>query len=151
MLTVIGDIHGWTDRYVNKVRDLEASVQVGDMAHNYSRLVDLDCAKHKFIGGNHDNYDLYFDEPHSLGDYGTAKLGGVEFFFMRGAFSIDVAYRTPHKDWWPNEEMDTTPRANSLCRGLQARAKPEIVITHDCPMAISKIIGNPNVVDWFRI
>jgi hypothetical protein len=144
MLTVVGDCHGLTDRYVNKVKDLEASVQLGDMAHNYSRLSGLDPLKHKFFGGNHDNYDIYYQQPHSLGDFGEYTLGGIKFFFMRGAFSIDRIYRTPKVDWWEEEELSYAQL--NECITLYQRLKPAIVITHDCPLPIAEIIGNKRVL-----
>lgn len=131
MLTVIGDVHGHYDQYERMARKREHTVQLGDLGFKYGCLKNLDPEKHKVIGGNHDNYDIIHEFPHYLGDYGTSSLGGVEFFFYRGAYSIDKQYRTIGIDWWAQEEntIETFMEAREVYR----EKKPNIVISHCCP------------------
>lgn len=134
MIRIVGDAHGRLSEYKAIVRDVPHSVQVGDLAFNYDEILDLDPTAHKFVPGNHDNYDRL--PPHSLGDFGQTELGGITFFFVRGAFSIDKKYRIDGRDWWPNEELS---RAQvDECKTLYEQVRPQIVISHDCPTFISR-------------
>lgn len=138
MLTVIGDVHGKYERYYRIVRqdDLHPyTVQLGDFGFRYETIRNLDPNNHKIIGGNHDNYSIINKYPHYLGDYGNAIVGGVEFFYYRGAYSIDRQYRTVGIDWWEDEQVsiDQFMKARELYR----ETKPRIVITHDCPQSIA--------------
>lgn len=145
MLTVIGDVHGKVDSYRKIVCKAEYSVQVGDLSlFGYDGLVDIDPAYHRFFGGNHEQYSTINECPNSLGDFGEFELGGVKFFFVRGAFSIDAALRSPMVDWWPQEELSLHQCYE--CLRLYQQIKPDLVLTHDCPTAICQIIGNPQVL-----
>jgi predicted phosphodiesterase len=99
-LRIIGDVHGQTDPdnlftrnarpYLETISAAGYSIQVGDMGdgETYDQLVSLvDAGRHRFFPGNHDHYDRL--PPHSLGDFGTVRWGGVDFFFVRGAASAD--------------------------------------------------------------
>ena len=150
MIRIVGDVHGEIDRYVNLVEKCNYSLQVGDMGFNYSGLAKLDSSRHRFIGGNHDNYDMYYDIDHALGDYGVHNLGGFEFFYIRGAFSIDVRQRLKHehiyhvKSWWEEEQLNINKMASALREyGLKL---PEIMITHTCPREVADLIGNPGAL-----
>ena len=93
------------------------------------------------MGGNHDNYDICWNYPHFLGDYGYTSLNRIEFFYYRGAYSIDRQYRTVGIDWWENEQVsiDQFMKARELYRTI----KPKIVITHDCPQNIASMMLEP--------
>lgn len=134
MLTVIGDVHGHYDQYERMARKREYTVQLGDLGFKYGCLKNLDPEKHKVIGGNHDNYDIIHEFAHYLGDYGNCVLGGVKFFFYRGAYSIDKQYRTIGIDWWAQEEntIETFMEAREVYRNI----KPNIVISHCCPYSL---------------
>jgi len=79
--------------------------------------------------------------PHFLGDYGYTSLNRVEFFYYRGAYSIDRQYRTVGIDWWEDEQVsiDQFMKARELYR----QVKPKLVITHDCPQNIAIQMLNP--------
>jgi len=136
---VIGDVHGNIDKpsskgysYLDLINNAEYSVQVGDLGFDYSALEGIDPKKHVVIGGNHDNYDNL--SSHFLGDFGTYKFPGFEFFYIRGALSVDKDRRIQGTEWWPEEEL-------SYGQGMEAieafsQAKPQIVITHDVPTPI---------------
>lgn len=150
MLRVIGDVHGkvdWAIRgrssYLDLVDGCSHSVQVGDLgdAEVYAVLVErVDPACHRFLPGNHDDYDHL--PPHALGDFGLVALGGVEFFFVRGAPSIDKAYRIRQGvPWWPEEELDDDAFAAAL--EAYSAARPAIVITHDAPSSVQPFLAKP--------
>ena len=156
---IIGDVHGHISEgqactlprnkgkyYLDLIKDCEYSLQLGDMGFDYSPLMGLDFGRHCFIGGNHDNYDVTEDIPNYVKDFGKLNMGGIEVFYCRGAFSIDKEdrLRIKHKCWWAEEEL-------TYAEGLRAlasyeRAKPKIMVTHDCPIQIARLIGNPQVL-----
>lgn len=140
-ITVIGDAHGYYDRYVKMARKRDYTVQIGDLGFKYGCLENLDPERHKVIGGNHDNYPSLVEWPHYLGDYGMASLGGVDFFFYRGAYSIDRQYRTIGVDWWEEEQLKVEDFMKA--REVYREAKPDIVLTHDCPEIIALTLLSP--------
>ena len=136
MLNIIGDIHGDVDWYKSKVvsKQIESSVQVGDFGFDYSVFNEIG-SEHVFLGGNHDNYDRYYDCPNSLGDYGVRNVCGVEFYFIRGAESVDRNSRIVGVNLWENEEMPYLTCLNAISDYRQVR--PKVVISHDCPANIA--------------
>jgi len=140
-LTAIGDAHGKYDSYVKIARNRDCTVQVGDLGFKYECLESLDPERHRVIGGNHDNYDIVDNWPHFLGDYGMASLGGVDFFFYRGAQSIDRQYRTIGVDWWEREQLKIEDFMKA--REIYRSAKPRVVITHDCPETVGAMLLPP--------
>ena len=155
----IGDVHGHQGRYVKLATEADYSIQVGDMGFNYDKLKsDLPYGRHWFLGGNHDNYTrgpcptcgnsvswcdkcrgrgwVYSEMPqHYLGDHGIVqipKIGNV--FFVRGAWSIDQAYRTPMLDWFEDEECDDATFESAL--SCYQKCLPDIMVTHTCPRSI---------------
>lgn len=134
MLTVIGDVHGHYDQYERMARKRDYTVQLGDLGFKYNCLKNLDADRHKVVGGNHDNYDIIHEFPNYLGDFGNCSLGGVDFFFLRGAYSIDRDLRTIGVDWWPQEEL--SHESFEFAKDLYEQTLPKIVITHCCPHSI---------------
>ncbi len=144
-MRIIGDVHGKMDDYLSIASEAEMSIQIGDLGFDYSRLKRLNPKKHKFIGGNHDNYDLYEDCPHAMGHWGLIndemQLKRKEkFWFMRGAFSINAAdfiveyANTGDLNWWKEEELTDLQLDAAVLSYRQNR--PDVVITHDCPKVI---------------
>ncbi len=99
-LRVIGDVHAQIEQadlftrdarpYLELIAGAAYSIQLGDMGdrETYEHLVShVDAGRHRFFPGNHDHYDGL--PPHSLGDFGAVHWGGVDFFFVRGAWSSD--------------------------------------------------------------
>lgn len=133
-ITILGDVHGKYKRLHEIIREKERFpyiIQLGDFGFNYETLKNVDPVNFVIVGGNHENYNKIIEIPHYLGDYGYTNFHGLEFFFYRGAYSIDRQYRTIGIDWWPEEELkiDSFMKARDLYR----EKKPNIVITHDCP------------------
>lgn len=147
---IIGDVHGKVKQYKRIANQLDYSIQLGDMSLDYSHMRGLDSTRHKFLGGNHDNYNEYHRCPNSLGNYGERTVGGLKFFFVRGAFSIDKQNRQLQdskrgsKTWWSQEQLsfDQLFSAASSFERLQ----PNIMMTHSVPTFISRKIGKPNVL-----
>lgn len=154
MLTLIADVHGKYDKYLDICRDNEFTLQLGDMGYNYTPLNELDSSKHKFIFGNHDLHNIEKFPPHYLGKFGTALLGGVEFFFVSGAFSIDWKIRRAKylmgewsQTWFENEELSYSEGLQ--CLEMYAKLKPDVLFTHEAPRFWADKIGNPNVLKSF--
>lgn len=136
VLRVIGDVHAQIDfvirkgkrSYLDLITDVPFSVQVGDMGDDeaYSLLASqVDSAAHRFFPGNHDFYDCL--PEHCLGDFGEMLLGGVQFFFIRGAASVDksklleTGRRVERKLWFPEEELDDKQMDGARQQFVQSR------------------------------
>jgi predicted phosphodiesterase len=151
-LKVVGDTHGKYKSHAKICWRAEkegmCTLQLGDYGFSYKPLrhFGLSPEYHKLFGGNHDNYEKLKDCPNNLGDFGETTLGGVNFFFVRGAFSIDKAQRTQGKDWWPEEELTMGQCYKALEQYKQAR--PRIMITHDCPNVMRDWFYNKGVCDF---
>lgn len=143
MITVIGDVHNKIAAYNRLTQQHDYSIQIGDMGWDYHKI-KADSSKHKFFGGNHENYPDYAASPHSIGDYGEYTLNGITFFFVRGAFSIDYRYQQAQGWWFKDEEL--TAYQGIKCVTAYAQAKPDIVLTHTCPTSIAKKVGSPSVL-----
>ena len=153
MVTIIGDVHGIHREYLALTKKYKYTVQLGDFGFNYDVLDNVDPSRHKVGFGNHDNYDIGFNYPHNLGEFGLRELNGMKFFFVRGGFSIDREMRIAHetktgrKSWWENEELN--PRQAGLCLSEYLSAKPDIVIAHCPPTFIGRMVGNPGILSKF--
>lgn len=135
-MILIGDVHGKVGKYHDLIRNEEESIQIGDFGFHKEHdwhLANINPEKHKVLFGNHDN-TLYKYRAHSLGDFGVYK----DFFFIRGADSIDKQYRRFGIDWWPDEELNW--KQWNECIKLYEEVKPHIVISHDCPSVAKKLM-----------
>ena len=156
-LRIIGDVHGQIQPddllagrsrpYLDIIAGVPYSVQVGDLGNgaSYDRLVpNVDASRHRFFPGNHDNYSRL--PPHSLGDFGAICWGGVDFFFIRGAASIDKALlvrrgRELGKTLWFEQE-ELTDSQMQAAEQAYLRAQPSIVLSHDAPTDIALFAWN---------
>ena len=150
-LAIIGDVHGKIDQYNEIANCYESSVQIGDMGFDYSGI-NVDPKKHRWFPGNHDNYDLIESRkvpsvfPFRFGFY---ELGGVEFFFVSGAFSVDMLRRERQgkdKTWWWQEEL--SPMQMNHCFSSYIQHMPEIVLSHDAPQSIVRQISSARHLRW---
>ena len=155
MITIIGDVHGKYKRYHEIIREKDRhpyTIQLGDFGFKYDTLSNIDSTKHLILPGNHDNYDICYNYPHFMGDYGYTSLNGVEFFYYRGAYSIDRDSRTIGIDWWKQEQVDI--EGFMKARELYRLKKPDIVLTHDCPEFLVRDYIGPegiiyqNITNW---
>jgi hypothetical protein len=135
-ITLIGDCHGKLRRYHEIIREKNRhpyTLQIGDFTTDDPRdtLKNVDPNCHKILYGNHDRHSLANEVTHNLGEFGLASLNGVDFFFVKGAYSIDRMYRTIGVSWWPEEEL--TMSQWEECFTFYETIKPNIMITHSCP------------------
>ena len=161
-LRIIGDVHAKFQDYIALTKGCDYSIQVGDMGFDYKPLNIIDHNKHKFFSGNHDSLDQYYSSPHVIEstittgmnkDYGTATHGGLNFFFLRGGFSIDWKQRQKSflmggaKSYWDNEELSMEEMEMALWQ--YQKMKPDVVITHECPRSISQYVGDNKILEMF--
>lgn len=152
-LRFIGDVHGERRVYKNLIVGAPFSLQLGDLDFDYNFLTEVDFECHRFVPGNHDNYDELPKVKHSLGDFGVwsvPEFGDV--FFVRGAWSIDWRARTTQprylngkilqkKDLWLEEEMPIDQCNKAL--ELYMQVKPKFLVSHTCPLNIIKHVTDP--------
>jgi predicted phosphodiesterase len=141
-LLIIGDVHGKINQYWKLLQNKEfkMSIQVGDFGFRKEHewfLDNIDYTKNKINFGNHDDY-TFLNELHSLNNY--SYLDNYNLMSVRGAFSIDHYKRKKDIDWWDNEELSYDELQNAI--DLYNNKKPNIMITHDCPHEIRKILFN---------
>lgn len=48
-IRIIGDLHGKTAEYLDLIKDVEYSVQIGDFSFDYSDITHLNSEKHVII------------------------------------------------------------------------------------------------------
>lgn len=148
-LRIFGDTHGKYQNYIKKALEVEFSVHVGDMGFNYDPLKELNSKNHKFLFGNHDAQPDCLRQSHCLGKFGCHTLGGIQFYFISGAWSIDYKFRTPMVDWWPDEELtnrDLEDAYTSYCM-----IRPDILITHTPPQSIVDEFCDPRFAQACRV
>lgn len=156
-LTLISDVHKNFDAYkhiIGNMEDDEESIQLGDMGIGFpkgtgssmyspTKTIDdeeelsniLMDERHKFIRGNHDNPSVCREHPNYLGDYGVYQ---DEIFFISGAWSLDRWERIQGVDWWEDEELSYEELQNAV--DLYEDSFPRLVISHECPRSISKLL-----------
>lgn len=150
-IRVIGDIHGHLTAkgrdYFKLISGVSFSVQLGDMSWHrgihrsfYEMMSKVDPRCHRVVTGNHDPYDNL--TPHHLGDFGNftfpLREGNFDFFFIRGAYSIDRGTRLPGLTYWDCEELNWSQGDEAL--SLYVHLKPKIVFTHDCPEEVCYLL-----------
>jgi hypothetical protein len=137
-ITLIGDMHG--DMAVlqmiqNSIPKNERSIQLGDMGFGWERIPEF-AERHTFIRGNHDDPAEARAHKNYLGDFGY--LPEDNLFFISGAASIDRKYRTEGKSWWRDEQLSFSKL--NAAYDLYVAAKPEIVVSHECPVSANKAL-----------
>lgn len=163
---IIGDVHlipespdagdrDDVDCYLTLAREAEYSLQIGDMSiQSYDFLNVLNPERHKVIFGNHDNYDLFNDCKHNLGDFGVYTIPEFgDLFFVRGEWSIDRKLRQKFdtysrgqiikKNIWDEEEMSMAQC--QACLDLYKQVKPKLVVSHGCPLSVVPHVTDPGV------
>lgn len=151
-LRIIGDVHGLYNEYIDLAKEAEYSIQLGDLGFDY-QLVDkfLNPSFHRILGGNHDNYTeengIFVMQPkHFLGDYGTYTVPKIgQFFYVRGGYSIDKAYRRENVDWWPAEQLSYTLALQAL--ESYKKTRPRLMLTHECPSTILDVVAEKKMWD----
>jgi hypothetical protein len=153
-LRVIGDVHGQIlpddllpgqpRSYTDLIAGAPYSIQVGDMGDgdSYDQLIArVDAGRHRFFPGNHDHYDRL--PPHSLGDFGAVRWGGVGVFFVRGAASADrnklvaLGRKLGKTLWFEAEEL--TGEQMRAAEQAYLGARPGVVLSHDAPTDVARL------------
>ena len=134
-IRILGDIHGKFHAYKERIQDVDYSIQLGDFgfAQDWYKLIKfkINPKCHKIIPGNHEDYHGIRHDYTFGTDWGVRNFHGLEFFFIRGAWSIDQDYRIVGVSWWPQEEIEY--KFLQMAIEQYNDEKPEIVITHECP------------------
>jgi predicted phosphodiesterase len=153
-ITLIGDVHQNYHLYLPLTKKFSHTIQLGDLGFDYSYLRGkVDPSKHKFIFGNHDCYDAKSDEyclkqPSCIGKFGMFQFDDFKefppIFYCSGAWSIDQERRKRHGlvTWWPEEELSLRELNEAI--SLYKKTKPEIVISHECPLEIVPYVTDPD-------
>ena len=146
MITVIGDIHGWTKTYQkwiqNNLAPAQRSIQIGDMGLGFAGVglpapgMPPFTGDHKFFRGNHDSPEKCRAHKNYLGDFGY--LPDDKIFYLAGAFSIDRIYRTEGVSWWRDEELSYEELNKAV--DLYAEVKPRFVLSHETPEKAAKFL-----------
>jgi len=142
-IRIIGDVHGLIWDYIEIIKGVDKSIQLGDMGfkNQYTFMQKLMLEKeiksvdHLFVPGNHDDYNHL--PSNSLGDFGHKKIGQHKVMWIRGALSIDKKLRTSDVDWWQEEELSYNRGQDAI--NLYNEILPDIVLSHNCPF---KILSN---------
>lgn len=139
-MLIIGDVHGKTNEFyalIKKHKPIQ-SIQTGDLGFRKEHawfLKTFDIGKHSVVFGNHD-YIPFVHAPHSRKDYSYSPQ--QKLFTIRGAASIDKTARIENVDWWKEEEMSYERWKE--CIDFYALSKPQIVISHECPRNVARIL-----------
>jgi len=137
---IVGDIHGKTNSYLKLLEHYkEPSVQIGDFGAGFVPIPVLPQDAW-FFRGNHDSPKAARESPYYLGDWGMRTVGGVTFFFLGGAWSIDQSMRIEGRDWWRDEELSIAELNTAF--DAYCEIKPDIVLSHDGPKVATGILLN---------
>jgi len=162
----VGDIHGRVDDVAAIDRaaieaGVDIVVQVGDFGIRWTK----NCPIVKYFdkrarqgrpgpiwytcGGNHDNWDKWFELQEAQSANKTVKLapacfyivrgmtielGGKKHLFFGGAESTDRLMRIEGTSWWA-DESPSIAEFNTFFDSLESD-KPEVVVTHDAPLCV---------------
>lgn len=155
-LRLIGDVHGRYEEYIRLAQQAEYSIQLGDLGFDYSLVrKELDPARHRVLGGNHDNYEEWegrfiLQPPHFLGDFGTHTVPDFgDFFFLRGGHSIDKADRQEGLDWFPLEEITYSQGMRAL--EMYSDLKPTLMLSHEAPTQLIDLVSGLKTWDGVPI
>lgn len=140
MITIVGDVHGFTKTYQKYIRRLpegQRSVQIGDMGLGFEGVGLHDMgSEHKFFRGNHDSPAKCKEHPNYYGDYGYAAADRI--FHVAGAWSIDRAWRVEGRTWWADEELSYQELGDVI--DIYRLLKPRFVLSHEAPAKAANVL-----------
>ncbi len=139
MTVYIGDVHGKFRQYKAIIREYPDTIQVGDMGVGFRRWPHAEASENppydemvksnaQFIRGNHDNPATCRRHTQWIPDGRVYN----NMMFIGGGFSIDWMYRNEGFSWWADEQL--SPEELDRLLGVYLVARPEIMVTHDCPL-----------------
>lgn len=156
LIRFIGDVHGKYEPYKKLIKDVPTSIQVGDMGVGFRRNSNnrlgeeygnpphyaMVKGNHRFIRGNHDNPSSCKNHSQYISD-GTVE---GKIMLVGGALSIDKEWRIKDINWWEDEELSQEELDKLL--SVYLKTKPEIMVTHDCPEDVAKMIVGYTTGAW---
>ena len=99
----------------------------------------FDSDKHKVLRGNHDPQKFAERRDFDLGNHGLFN----DVFYIRGAQSLGRHDSYEGKTWYKEEEL--TDSEADLALSDYVKAKPKIMITHDCPWSVAQSLFGTNI------
>lgn len=165
MLGLVGDIHGAYEvlgAYNRKAKqnpEIKAIIQLGDIGwypyyRPYFNALNLEVPTY-FVDGNHENLPelVYLTEVTEMAPNlfyvprGTVlELDGRRVAFLGGAASVDKAWRTAGKDWFPEEQI----RDSDIHR-FDFSQPVDMLITHCPPQRVIQKHFNPHNLLMFGL
>ncbi|WP_415854032.1 metallophosphoesterase family protein [Sinomonas sp. G460-2] len=167
---VMGDFHGHIHHFRAVTRTLRHAgidllLGVGDVGFDFPGahrgkvekkmrlLLEQNGIDFIWAAGNHDNHDTLerlvlnpdgtrriSDRNSNLPNGSVLEINGVRIGALGGAFSVDKAWRTAGRDWWPQEEP-TREEAERLVAECAKGPRLDILLTHDVPMGVEGLKG----------
>lgn len=170
---VVGDMHGnlfaWERTILPAFKQSHADVilQVGDFGYGWDdyylprldELLDEAGVEVLWLDGNHENFDRLEaigafpnqTEPQATSRHTTYlprgfvwTWHGVRCMALGGAYSVDKDYRTPHRSWWPQEELTDEDVGRACAQGIV-----QVMFTHDAPFGV-QVPGLPGPAEEDR-
>ena len=152
---VTGDMHAKVDKrrldFIQNLTETDILIVLGDFGYTWTPSIldsyEAPCIT-LVVDGNHDNYtyldscpikDLYDSKVQIIKERvyrlltgNIYNIEGLQFFVFGGALSIDKAWRTAYKSWWPEE----IPSRNIYNRALENLAAEgwnfDYFLSHTC-------------------
>ena len=153
--TLVGDLHGelTAKHLLNGLFGSQAVLQVGDLDIDpgYTRwTMQTDGIWRGFIDGNHEHFpSLQLDAPKpymitpGLHHVPRAWVSG-RTMFIGGANSIDAAFRTPGRSWWPEEGISQRQHM----RAVSYDGQIDTVVAHTIPGRFNKMMLSPGCIPF---
>ena len=158
---VTGDTHGRLDRIYSWIERMNFDSEdinviiAGDAGicwRKDGRDMDAAIRKHEqykfhlwFIDGNHENFDILDSLPkdengivnlcnnlHYITRGSVIKFNNKTILCCGGADSIDRGFRTPHLNWWAQEQVTE----EDIKKCLSGDNYYDYIITHCCPYSV---------------
>lgn len=125
--------------------------------HDHKCMKDLEARNFTtlFIDGNHENFHLLNRMPMEVWNGGKVHrvgkgvlhlmrgqvfaLEGMTFFTMGGGYSIDRAYRTPGRSWWPEEMPSDAERREAMANLARHGYSVDVILTHAAPESLMNL------------
>lgn len=176
MYYITGDTHGEISRfeYIQtryQLTENDCLIVAGDFgclsgrgAQDEAKLDRLAALPYTilFLDGNHECFPQIFSFPEEYWNGGRIHrirrnvihlmrgqvfdLDGTEVFTMGGGYSIDVMYRLPGRNWWP-EEMPADEEYAEAWRNLEAHGnKADVLISHAAPEETMQMFQQTGVI-----
>jgi len=145
-ITFVGDIHGNFNAYKQIIDGHDNVIQLGDYGMGFVPNEVTDINK-RFIRGNHDDPRACEKEPNYIHDGTIEHYNGETMMFIGGADSVDKHRRVEGVSWWRDEEC-SYPQLLHFYDDYM-RHKPTIMVTHDCPEEVSKVLCRTNNMTKF--